>query len=193
MKKLILHLFLLFTCAAIAQDNKTDTNRIFWNEEVKIDWSDFMGEAQEDAKVAALSSIGLPYRYLTDGEGTMEVFVEVCFIKDESWSIDDQENDLLLKHEKLHFDIAELHRRKIIKAVKEAEFDKSNYKQKLDEIIEKYWVEAYRKVQDQYDKDTNFSRVVKAQIEWNEKIGKELEALSEFTMTRLEVNLIHFD
>lgn len=195
MKKLIFAVLTVFSCSVIAQDKKVepDTNRIFWEKGMQIEWKDFQGKANTDAKVAALSSIGLPYRFTTDGEGSMEVFVEVCFIKDESWSIDELENNLLLKHERLHFDIAELHRRKIIKEIMNTKFNKKNYREKLDEIIEKYWIEAYRDVQDLYDKETNFSRVVKSQIKWNEKITKALKAHSEYTDSKISVNLIHFD
>tara|TARA_R110002072_G_scaffold194563_2_gene351902 strand:- start:44 stop:640 length:597 start_codon:yes stop_codon:yes gene_type:complete len=192
MKRIILATILcLIINISFAQVDSDNENRIFWHDTVKLTWDDFQATSQKNVKVSALSSIGLPYRYITDGEGVMKVYIEVCFIKNESWSIKEEQNNLLLNHEQLHFDIAELHRRLIVRDVLNTEFNKKNYKETLEQIIEKYWISDYRTMQDLYDRETNFSRVVKAQIDWNEKITKELQKLEKYTADELEISLIN--
>lgn len=193
MKSVFFLMIFSFGFLLYGQEEPEDTNRIFWSESVKLTWDDFQAEKDKSAKIAALSSIGLPYRYITDGEGEISIIVKVCFIKDESWSVEGQQQNLLLQHEQLHFDIAELHRRMIVKEFLETEFTKKNYKEKVEAIIEKYWLQEYRVMQDQYDRETNYSRVVQQQINWNEKVANELSKLQDYTETDLEISLINFD
>jgi hypothetical protein len=180
---------------SIEQEQVVDeSDKIYWNDWYKLEWSDFLGEPPtQDQQIAALSSIGLPYSFQSDGEGVLIVQLNVCFIKSESWSIKDQQNQILLLHEQLHFDIAELHRRKIVKEIMETEFTKKNYEEKLRSIVEKHWIEGYRRIQDLYDKETNYSRYFKGQINWNKAIEKQLKVLEDYTFTELEVSLINFD
>lgn len=186
-------LMLSFVFAGIAQEAKKSTNRIIWNDWYRLEWTDFEGQAEEGSKIAALSSIGLPYTYVTDGEGMMTISINVCFFKDESWSKEEAHNKVLLQHEQLHFDIAELHRRMIVKELMKAEFTKNNYEEKLDEIVNRYWSNSYRQMQDKYDKETNFSRVFQAQINWNRFVTQQLRNLEEFAFTEIEVSLVNFD
>lgn len=192
MSKFLL-LFLLLPFGLLAQEESDETDRIYWNDWYRLEWGDFEAEPAADKKVAALSSIGLPYTYTSDGEGEMTVQINVCFIRSESWSKEAQENNVLLQHEQLHFDIAEVHRRKIIKALTEADFTKHNYKEKLEEIIDRIWVKEYRIMQDKYDKETNFSRIFKEQIAWNNYVLQQLRNLEKFAYTELSVSLISFD
>ncbi|MEQ8625263.1 MAG: DUF922 domain-containing protein [Vicingaceae bacterium] len=182
-----------FGFAGIAQEDKISTNRIIWNDWYRLEWTDFEAKAEEDSKIAALSSIGLPYEYVTDGEGMLTITINVCFFKNESWSKESNQNKVLLQHEQLHFDIAELHRRMIVKELMKAEFTKNNYEQKLDEIVNEYWSNSYRQMQDKYDKETNFSRVFQAQINWNRFVSQQLRNLEEYAFTEIEVSLINFD
>jgi hypothetical protein len=186
-------LFCFTTFALKGQNGAAESNRIYWNDSYKLEWSDFQSKPKENTSVAALSSIGLPYSYTTDGEGELNVKINVCFIKNESWSKADERNDLLLLHEQIHFDIAELHRRMIVKAMLEANFTKKNYKEKLNEIINQYWRRDYKMMQNRYDKDTNFSNIVKEQINWNKYIAQQLNKLKKFDIKEVELSLINFD
>lgn len=170
-----------------------DINRIYWNDWYRLEWSDFTAEPKDQATVAALSSIGLPYKYTTDGEGVLNLSINVCFLKNESWSIEEQRNNLLLQHEQIHFDIAELHRRKIVKAVLDANFTKSNYKETLNDIIDRVWRKEYKEMQNKYDKETNFSKVIKQQINWNKYVHQQLRNIEDYTFTEIEVSLINFE
>ena len=187
--------FLFFVSLSLFSQTDTtkETSRIFWSDWYKLEWADFQGEPIKERKVAALSNIALPYHYSSDGEGEMTVEINVCFLKETSWSKEKLQNKVLLQHEQLHFDIAELHRRKIIKAISEADFSKDNHKQLLEEIINKIWVREYRKMQDEYDSETNYSRVFKAQIKWNKFVAQQLRNLEDYKFTEVEVSLIQLD
>lgn len=195
MKKSILFSLALFFASFVFAQNEepSEDDRIFWDEWFKLEWSDFKGDPHTNEGVAAQSSIGLPYNYVSDGEGILNVTVNVCFIKSESWSRSEKRNNVLLQHEQLHFDIAELHRRMIIKELLEAKFDKNNYKEVLEEIINRIWVKKYRVMQDKYDSETNFSRIIREQINWNRFVKQQLTNLEEYTYTELELSLINFD
>jgi hypothetical protein len=181
-----------FNCFSFAQESE-DSHRIFWSDWYKLEWSDFQAEPDfEKESIAAQSNLGLPYKMVSDGEGVMNVSVNVCFLKDESWSHEEKRNNVLLQHEQLHFDIAELHRRLIVKAIVETEFTKENHKELLDKTIRDIWLVKYREVQDKYDKETNFSRIIREQINWNKYIKQQLINLKEYTYTEVEVSLIQF-
>lgn len=177
-----------------AQDGlKKEIDQIFWSDWYRLEWTDFLAEPNATDKVAAVSKIALPYTYESDGEGEMTVKISVCFIKSESWVNKSKKNNVLLQHEQLHFDIAELHRRMIVKALTEEDFDKENYKEKLEEIIDRVWMKGYRKMQDKYDKETNFSRVFKSQISWNKYVAQQLRNYDDYTFNEVSVSLISFD
>lgn len=175
------------------QNDAKESNRIYWSDSYNLEWSDFEAQPKENTSVAALSSIGLPYSYTADGEGELNVTINVCFIKNESWSKPTERNNLLLQHEQTHFDIAELHRRMIVKAMLEANFTKKNYKEKINEIINKYWRRDYKMMQNRYDKETNFSNVVKEQINWKKYVSQQLSNLRKFNFNEVELSLINFD
>lgn len=168
-----------------------EENRIYWSEQVQLSWDDFRGEVEQDENVAALSSIALPYNLSSDGEGELIVQMRVCFIRDESWSKVDEQNKVLLQHEQIHFDIAELHRRKVVKALQEVAMDKNNYKETIQNIMARIWKKQYREMQDQYDKETNYSRVFKAQIAWNKFLKEELEKYQDYSADELKLSLIN--
>ena len=98
MRKL-LFLFLMIPFLAISQEKTEDADRIYWSDWYRLEWSDFEGEEEDNDKVAALSSIGLPYGFTSDGEGVLNVNINVCFIRSESWYKRDQEKNVLLQHE----------------------------------------------------------------------------------------------
>lgn len=186
---------LMVLCFSIqAQDSlKNETDRIYWNDWYRLEWNDFQGGHDSLGNLAAVSKIALPYTYSSDGEGSLVVKVDVCFLKKESWVNHRKKNQVLLQHEQLHFDIAELHRRMVVKALSEEAFDKNNYKEKLDEIIDRIWLKSYRKMQDKYDAETNFSRIFRSQITWNKYVSQQLRNLEDYTFNEVEISLITFD
>jgi len=193
MRTILSVIFLFFGACLFAQEDDEGSDRIYWSDWYRLEWTDFQDEPIADRKIAALSNIALPYSYTTDGEGSMTVKIQVCFMKNESWSKPEQHNNLLLQHEQLHFDIAELHRRIIVKKLMEAKFTKKNYKNLLKEIVEEVWKKDYRTMQNKYDEESNYSKVIKQQINWNKFVQQQMRNYANYTYTEVEVSLINFD
>lgn len=187
---LFLSFFLLFGFS-IAQKESDETTKIYWSDWYNIEWADFQGKPNTEESIAAQSSIGLPYSFISDGEGEMTVMINVCFIKNESWSKIDKRNNVLLQHEQLHFNIAELNRRMIVKNLLEATFTKENHRELLDEIVKDGWLKAYREMQDKYDAETNYSRNFREQINWNRFVEQELKNYEEYNYTELKISFIN--
>ena len=196
MKKLLLtssFLLILFSVNAQETEVEVDSNHFYWTEDAKLKWSDFHGKVEEGSNLAALATMALPYKFETDNESNIDFTIQVYFIKSESWAKKEEENDLLLKHQQLHFDIAELHRRKVVKKLINSEINSDNYRATLKQIVGRYWGDEYPKMQNQYDDDSNFSQNIKGQIDWMKFVNKELEKLKEYQATNFILNLNNSD
>ena len=188
MRFLLFATLLLFQYYLRAQTNLTvDHDRIFWSDTTEITWSDFQGTNDSLKSLSAISKIELPYSTSSDGEVDMSFTIQTCFIKSESWYKEGKKNNILLSHEQLHFDIAELHRRLIVKAIVEGNFNSDTYEKQVDQIIIAIWENSYRKMQDKYDLETNYARIFKPQIYWNQRVADQLESMKEFAALTVTV------
>ncbi|MFB1021795.1 MAG: hypothetical protein QMC40_03430 [Vicingaceae bacterium] len=181
MRPLILTTLLLFQYSLRAQTNlAVDPDRIFWSDTTEIKWSDFQATNDSAKSLSAISKIELPYSTSSDREVDMTFTIQTCLVKSESWFKKGKQNNILLLHEQLHFDIAELHRRLIVKSIVEGSFNADTYEKEVDQIIIAIWENSYRKMQDKYDLETNYARIFKPQIYWNKKVADQLESMKEF-------------
>lgn len=161
--------------------DQEESNRIYWKENLSLNWGDFQGEPERNSNTAASSSIAIPYGFKTNNKGEVKVNLRVYFEKDKSWSKKQKQSNRLLAHEQLHFDIAELNRRKLVKALKEAKLNEENFKEKLENIVLEHWNGMYREMQDQYDRETDFSKNAAKQEEWRLKINHLLNRYSRYS------------
>ncbi|MDB4083192.1 hypothetical protein OAD50_02225 [Vicingaceae bacterium] len=74
-----------------------------------------------------------------------------------------------------------------MKAILASKFSGDNYESELKEVISKIWKEDYRKMQDEYDAETNYARMFQAQIDWNKLISDKLIELKEYNDTEITV------
>ena len=184
MRCLLLTILLSITSVLFSQE---DTLGVEWQQDYRLTWSDFKGKEDKSQKLSALSKIAIPYNYSSDGEVDLTINLATVFVKDESWYKVGKENDVLLAHEQLHFDIAEVHRRLIVKAILNGKFTSDNYANELREIITEIWDNDYRAMQDLYDKETNYARLFKSQIKWNKTVAKKLLELEQYKMNTITV------
>ena len=83
-----------------------------------------------------------------------------------------------MAHERLHYNITELYARKFRKALASIQSSKSL---KLDlNKLQKAINSQFTKRQNDYDFETNHSRIPQAQKQWQLRIEKELLALEAF-------------
>lgn len=153
-----------------------------WNENYELQWSDFRAEPQPRGDEIAVTASGLTFGYSVTrfSKGGFDYSFEVTahFYPEKSWGIKELVNDNTLAHERLHFDITELHARKFRKRVKETRFSSN-----IDAEMERINIEInqqLRAMQKLYDKETSHSRYPEKQGVWQEYVKSELEKLRNF-------------
>lgn len=184
MRITVLAFLILISTSLFAQN---DTLGLEWSNDYFLQWSDFQGHEDKDLTLSALSRIAIPYTYTSDGEVDLTVNLATVFVKSESWYKKGKENHILLAHEQLHFDIAEIHRRMIVKAILNATFSRESYDSELRKIITDLWDNEYRDMQDKYDAETNYARFFRSQIDWNKSVAEKLLELDEYKAKEITV------
>ena len=186
MKKLLLSIIcsIVFIFSGLGQDDSVNESIITWNANYKLKWSDFEGEVDPDKFGSAMTSHKieiLPQNVLVDEfdniQGYENMTAKAQFFKNKSWTVTN--SDLILNHEQVHFNIAELFARKIRK-----HFDK--LKSNGDAAFSKYqnaynllWKEC-RKMQIRYDKETNHGQNQEFNSIWEKEIVRQLNELNDF-------------
>ncbi len=153
-----------------------EPDAILWNLERKLTWDDFKGRPFKTAWAAAITASGISYSFSSvqeDGRLTLDITINSYFYPEESWYQPKLCDSLILSHEQLHFDIAELFARSMRKRVAETTFTK-DVKAEVKEIYKQILRElgTYQK---KYDFETNFSRNTQKQLQWNQEIKEALE------------------
>lgn len=173
-------LFLLFSFTAAAQ---LPENRHTWREQ-PLQWEDFQGTPESGNPFHANTSSGLSYSWSlkTSVAGQeLNYKVESFFNPDLSWVKPGKESLHLLAHEQLHFDITELHARKLRAAMEEFDVRKArDVKQTLKALYQR--IDAEReKMQRSFDAETKHSQEKEMQQKWQDFVKAELAKYSEFS------------
>ncbi|MES1214826.1 MAG: DUF922 domain-containing protein [Bacteroidota bacterium] len=150
---------------------------IKWSADRKLKWQDYLAEpdSRSDAAASTSTQIGFEY-HIRDNNLTYAITCR--FSKAKSWGR--YKNDYILSHEQGHFDIAEIFTRKFAKAMKEYTFNKETYKNDLRNIYSAAMKDKER-FQQQYDSETDYSRIKEKQVEWLKKIEKMLDEYKAFS------------
>jgi hypothetical protein len=153
-----------------------------WSENRKLNWSDFKGVAIESDPGDALTFTSNETKFDMYGVGDrLNVNSEIIcyFIKQRSWVKKGKEMDKLLTHEQRHFDIAECGARELRKKIKLAHFTAVNFNEQINRMTKEV-NDKYGKMQQQYDAETNHSRIEEKQNEWNSRVNAMLNELKEY-------------
>ena len=156
---------------------------LIWSPERLLTKEDFKGK--KSSKAAAGTSSGL-FIHSEDKEGTLMFYVEALFYKSKSFFMK-EESPYALKHEQLHFDIAELYARKLRQKIIQRDFKKTN---NLREVIHKIFEKAFEdseKEQANYDRDTEHGINSAKQQVWSEKIKQQLQELEQYSSTEIDI------
>src|SRR4051812_25653520 len=97
-------------------------NYIYWEESKPLDVNDFLGDVKESENFDAESFAEVTYSYSLNSFSNLSFEVHAQFNRNTSWIKKDGANEQLLRHEQLHFDIAELFARKIRLAFRDYQF-----------------------------------------------------------------------
>lgn len=176
-KKIVLMLSLCLTAVLTAEaQNKTkEGNEIPWSVNRPLIWDDFKGsnaEANKSQAALVRTRISLDTKVSKDQDSVL-VIIEALMVKNRSWKLRTTDSEYCLKHEQLHFDIAELFARKFRKQVSEMIPDKRTFNEKLSKMMKRIDKELSA-MQNQYDKETNHSLIKEKQEVWNKKVAEDL-------------------
>lgn len=155
---------------------------IVWSGDLQLQWTDFNGKPTEGTTVVAVTASGLSFGFSTKMTETQlvdyEVFVDAHFYPDKSWYIKERANQVILDHERLHFDITELHARKFKQRIAQTKFDLriNDQMERIHNAIN----DELRQMQQQYDLETDHSQNVEKQKEWQQYIKLQLDKLSYY-------------
>ena len=168
------------TAAAHAGMVKTVVNNedemIPWRNQRKLSWEDFLSspKKQGDAVASTSTSLGISYQ-VKNGELTYTITCN--FSRKKSWGL--LKTDYILAHEQAHFDITELHARKLYEALYHYEFNPDTFKKDIATIYERI-VKEKEEMQESYDRETDHSRKKVLQYNWLEKIDSMLGETEPF-------------
>lgn len=165
---------------------KTDS-LILWKATLKLSWEDFRGTVDSLSSYQANTSVNLLMEQTQINKANVFYKIANSFRKNHSWS-KDKNSKTLLKHEQLHFDIAELVTRIIRKEISEEVIIISeNPYEKIEDIFSYYSVTYLDSINHLYDFETNHSLIERVQKEWEAKIAKEIKALDKYVSTKVVV------
>ena len=154
----------------------TNEDKVQWNADRKLTWQDFKGSPKEDSPYSAESSLQIAYGLKISEEAGVTNYsftVDCYFEKKDSWVKEDKKTESLLKHEQLHFDIAEYFARKLRRAFKKNSFTIEDYQSKSTAIFNKNFTE-YQSYQTAYDEETRHGSIPVEQEKWEERIRELL-------------------
>ncbi len=172
---------------SFAENERADT--ILWcPNQYRLAWTDFKGTSNSDFSAQSNCMFSFSARpEPKNGILNLNIGLYACFTRNNSWVKEGMKADSLLLHEQLHFDICELYARKLRKKLLETEpqLDPLEYSKQITPIFNDIW-EAYQKVQNKYDDETEHGLIREMQIRWINDVKYELELLDEYALKECE-------
>ncbi len=169
-------LFFLFGLSFSAF-SQYDPDKIYWIPD-GLTWEDFKAPPVKESKFDANTNAGLSFSWgVKNNNGDIELTYEITsyFNPYLSWVKVESDNDYLLKHEQIHFDITELHARKLRKKL--AELNSGNLSKDPKGVLNRIYqaVEKERSnMQLQFDKETRHSLDKDGEARWRHFVRAEL-------------------
>ena len=153
-----------------------DSEKMIWNENQKLSWENFQGKPMPKAGFVASTTTGLHFSYsysMDENVAIVKYTVESFFDPKTSWFIPEKVSQKVLNHEQLHFDISELHARILRNKLNSMKFS-TNAKTEIETVYLQI-EEERRKMQKQFDAETDHSQNIEKEIFWETKIAKQLK------------------
>lgn len=165
----------IFLCVASIHAQEP---RILWEPATRLEWSDFQAKPPKSQRIAATTASGISYQYSATGTSqgyTLEFQVDTYFYPKKSWYHPEICDSVILSHEQLHFDIAELYAREFRRRLASRTFS-SAVKAEVRALFKEINQEL-SEFQKRYDRETDFSRNREAQTRWRRQISERLRSI----------------
>ncbi len=162
--------------------SQSESDNVFWKQD-GLTWNDFKGPPDESSKFDANTNAGLSFSWGVrneNGEIALTYDVKSYFNPHLSWVKINTDSDYLLKHEQLHFDISELHARKLRKRL--TEVDPRSLSRDPKGVLTRIYetIEKERKImQLKYDKESGHSLDKDWEARWRHFVNAELRKYEE--------------
>lgn len=174
--KILAFLLLALPIMSVNKVGDSGESEIRWRQGLRLEWRDFKGKAERLSPMDALTESGISFSWSCDRNGfSTEIYA--LFVPNGSWVKDP--TPTLLMHEQAHFDITEIHARKLRKFFREHPNPCRLGKSGIDQASKKIIKESYD-LQNVYDDATNHGENRRMQKEWIVKIDKMLADLSDY-------------
>ncbi len=155
---------------------------ISWNDNYKLTWDDFIGNPDSNSDAVAITASGITFSYSISKNGddveSFKALAFAYFYPKKSWVKLEEADVHILAHEQLHFDITELHARKLRQAL-----TKVSISQNVNEELDAAHYQANKALSDMqrlYDSECDYSRNSEEQSKWQTFIKIELDKLADF-------------
>ena len=146
-----------FVCFIYQEDEAT----IAWSEDLELQWSDFKGEPKPIGDAVATTASGISFGYSTTkssiGLEDFTFHITAHFYPNKSWHINEPLSNIVLAHERLHFDITELHGRMFRQRISNSKFT-NEINREMQQIHDAIIIEL-SEMQKKYDTETWESRL----------------------------------
>lgn len=158
-----------------------EKDTIYWSSDRKLTWDDFKGEPNS-SYFAALSNCAFAQSIepaVENRTGYINIYIRSALLKKGSWVRKSQSDDDVLKHEQLHFDIAEWHVRELRKSISQADLNLEMYEVTINKLTDVAW-KQYNKIQSDYDEETAHGTILEKQQNWNKLVADKLADLEKY-------------
>lgn len=157
---------------------------INWQNGSELNWKSFKAKAPKSSSYKALSAVGISAGMSLEN-GNLELTVQSYFEPKESWT-KEKESEYLLNHEQMHFNISEIHARRLRKEYLNADWTLKNFKTNFSKLLKQQLAEE-NKMQEAYDSETNHSIVNEEQARWDKFVKKELKSLEKYSNSKIQI------
>lgn len=171
-----------FTAITLFGQNMTDDNLVFWSSTKKLTVEDFGIKTKNNETHPSFAQFSVDYRVHGFDFMTRNFNKKIRNYLIKSASTIDTTSDVSvsLRYQQTLFDICEIYTRQFRKALQDNRKKIASGTQFIDGLNQKAMTDfSNRRVQ--YDRDTHFGTITDKQIEWENTIKKELNALSKFS------------
>jgi hypothetical protein len=150
-----------------------------------LTWADFKGSPPRESQAAAETAYTLFYGVRCVGQ-KFEFRVVAAFRPNDSWVRpavvkNTADSSRALRHEQTHFDISEVHARRMRRYFAELVAPCRTSTGDLADAAERF-ISDERNAQAQYDKETDHSRSAAPQARWDKEIDNQLLTLSRYAL-----------
>ena len=177
----VLALTLATIGAGSAQTNTSKLQPIPWSASRHLTWADYLGAPDFSTDAAAMTVYLIGYSTECTGD-RLSFSVTTTFQPDRSWVRSSVLESTvratrLLEHEQLHFDLSELHARKIRQWLAGLSKACSMTRGELEKLVTNR-VRDITSTQLEYDRDTDFGLDARAQAKWSADTAKALDKMA---------------